>query len=135
MAPNYLCATEQCCVLIPLSHQEEGEDGREDEPRTLRNALGLGGVLAIFGLVSTLLYYIVSELTPTKMGPNSIFNRAFEAVQMDPNIANHFGTPLKAYGRDGGHREGRRNFIEHESFTSPVDKSKRRRVRFNLQVG
>ncbi len=134
MAPNYLCATEQCYVLIPLSHQEEGEDGREDEPRTLRNALEWGAGLAILGLVSMFLYYIVSELTPTKMGPNSIFNRAFEAVQMDPNIANHFGTPLKAYGR-GGRRGSRRNFIEHEDFTSPVDKSKRCRVRFNLQVG
>lgn len=48
--------------------------------------------------------------------------------------ANHFGTPLKVYGRDNNrHREGRRNFVEHVDYEDPVDKSKRTRVRFNVE--
>ena len=48
--------------------------------------------------------------------------------------ANHFGTPLKVYGRDNNrHREGRRNFVEHVDHEDPVDKSKRSRVRFNVE--
>lgn len=38
------------------------------------------------------------------------------------------------YGRDhGGHREGRRNFIEHKEYTSEEDGSQRTRIRFNLE--
>lgn len=48
--------------------------------------------------------------------------------------ANHFGTPLKVYGRDNNrHREGRRNFVEHVDHEDPIDKSKRTRVRFNVE--
>jgi mitochondrial import inner membrane translocase subunit TIM21 len=69
-----------------------------------------------------------------KLSPHGIFNRAFAAVQSDSDVANHFGTPLNAYGRDhGGHREGRRNFIEHEEFVDPATGRKRCRVRFNLK--
>ena len=49
-------------------------------------------------------------------------------------IANHFGTPLKVYGRDNNrHREGRRNYVEHVEHDDPVDGSKRTRVRFNME--
>lgn len=45
-----------------------------------------------------------------------------------------FGEPLKCYGRDhGGHREGRRNFIEHTEYKDKDDGSTRVRVRFNLE--
>ncbi len=126
---------EQCCV-DSIVLQEEGADGVKDEPRTVMNVLHWGLTIGVLGLASTALYYIIMELIPTKMSPNTIFNRAFEAIQRDPDVANHFGTPVKAYGRDHGrHREGRRNFVEHEKYTSPVDSSKRCRVRFNLQVG
>ena len=48
--------------------------------------------------------------------------------------ANHFGTPLKVYGRDNNrHREGRRNFVEHVEHEDPVDNSKRSRIRFNVE--
>jgi mitochondrial import inner membrane translocase subunit TIM21 len=33
----------------------------------------------------------------------------------------------------GGHREGRRNFVEHTEYTSPDDGSKRTRVRYNIE--
>jgi mitochondrial import inner membrane translocase subunit TIM21 len=56
--------------------------------------------------------------------------------KMSPNqdVKHRFGEPLKGYGRDhGGHREGRRNFIEHTEYKSEEDGSKRTRVRYNLE--
>jgi import inner membrane translocase subunit TIM21 len=82
----------------------------------------------------TCAYYIGKELLPTKMSPNTIFSRASDAVLQSKEVQNRFGEPLKVYGRDhGGHREGRRNFIEHTEYTDKDDGSKRCRVRFNLQ--
>jgi import inner membrane translocase subunit TIM21 len=79
-------------------------------------------------------YYIGKELFPTKMSPNTIFSRASDVVLQSKEVQNRFGEPLKFYGRDhGGHREGRRNFIEHTEYTDKDDGSKRCRVRFNLQ--
>jgi import inner membrane translocase subunit TIM21 len=79
-------------------------------------------------------YYIVSELIPTKMAPNSVFNRASKVILENDEVKRRFGEPMKVYGREhGGHREGRRNFIEHSEFTDKDDGSKRTRVRFNLQ--
>lgn len=55
-------------------------------------------------------------------------------VRKHPDVLRRFGEPMKAYGRDhGGHREGRRNFIEHSRYDSADDGSKRLRVRYNLQ--
>lgn len=79
-------------------------------------------------------YYIGKELLPTKMSPNAVFDRATELVRANGEVSRRFGEPLKAYGRDhGGHREGRRNFIEHTEYTDKEDGSKRTRVRFNLE--
>ena len=48
-----------------------------------------------------------------KMSPNRVFDNAFEVVRSDAQIKRRYGDPIKGYGRDhGGHREGRRNFIE-----------------------
>ena len=66
------------------------------------------------------------------MSPNRIFDHAFDVVRNNPEVARRFGEPLKAYGRDhGGHREGRRNFIEHTAYQEDGDE--RVRVRFNLE--
>lgn len=73
-------------------------------------------------------------LHDSKMGPNSVFDRSFEVIRNDPQIRQRFGESLKAYGRDhGGHREGRRNFIEHTDYVDPQDGSKRMRVRYNME--
>jgi import inner membrane translocase subunit TIM21 len=62
-------------------------------------------------------YYIGRELFPSKMSPNSVFNSSFELIRNHPDVTKRFGAPLKAYGRDhGGHREGRRNFVEYVFF-------------------
>mmetsp|Transcript_15357 Transcript_15357/g.21891 ORF Transcript_15357/g.21891 Transcript_15357/m.21891 type:complete len:308 (+) Transcript_15357:118-1041(+) len=79
-------------------------------------------------------YFIVKELLPSKMSPNGVFDAAFDLIRKNPEILQRFGEPLKAYGRDhGGHREGRRNFVEHTQYTSKDDNSARTRVRFNLE--
>eukprot|EP00560_Eucampia_antarctica_P000365 CAMPEP_0197842506 /NCGR_PEP_ID=MMETSP1437-20131217/46777_1 /TAXON_ID=49252 ORGANISM="Eucampia antarctica, Strain CCMP1452" /NCGR_SAMPLE_ID=MMETSP1437 /ASSEMBLY_ACC=CAM_ASM_001096 /LENGTH=137 /DNA_ID=CAMNT_0043452389 /DNA_START=564 /DNA_END=977 /DNA_ORIENTATION=+ len=68
------------------------------------------------------------------MSPNSIFDKATQIVRDSTDVQRRFGTPLKVYGRDhGGHREGRRNFVEHTQYTCPEDGSDRVRVRFNVE--
>jgi import inner membrane translocase subunit TIM21 len=79
-------------------------------------------------------YWIIKELVPTKMSPNSVFDRAFHVLRDNPEIQQRFGEPLKAYGRDhGGHREGRRNFVENTQYPCKEDGSNRTRIRFNLE--
>eukprot|EP00956_Cyclotella_meneghiniana_P005181 scaffold6459_cov21-Cyclotella_meneghiniana.AAC.2 len=79
-------------------------------------------------------YYIGKELLPTKMSPNTVFDKATNAIRQNEEVKRRFGEAFKTYGRDhGGHREGRRNFIEHTEYTSQDDGSKRTRVRFNLE--
>lgn len=69
-----------------------------------------------------------------KMSPNSVFDKSFDVVRKDPEVLRRYGDRVKAYGRDhGGHREGRRNFIEHKEYTDEQDGSKRTRVRYNLE--
>jgi len=90
--------------------------------------------LGIFCFASACAYYIGKELLPSKMSPNTVFDKAFDAIRENSEVKNRFGSPLKAYGRDhGGHREGRRNFIEHTEYNDKDDGSKRTRVRFNLE--
>ena len=68
------------------------------------------------------------------MSPNRVFDRSLEVVRQNAQVKQRFGDSLKGYGREhGGHREGRRNFIEHTEYTNNEDQSKRTRVRYNLE--
>jgi len=89
----------------------------------------------IFAFACTCAYYIGKELIPTKMSPNSVFSRASKSIKENSQVKLKYGeSSLKFYGKDhGGHREGRRNFIEHTQFTNEEDGSKRTRVRFNME--
>ena len=79
--------------------------------------LNLSAWAAGLGLASVCGYYIFRELMPTKLSPNSVFDKAFEVIRSNSTIERVYGTPLKGYGRDhGGHREGRRNFIENTPY-------------------
>jgi import inner membrane translocase subunit TIM21 len=94
--------------------------------------LAMWAGIAVFA--SACAYFIGRELLPSKMSPNNVFDKAFVIIKGNSEIARRFGEPLKAYGRDhGGHREGRRNFIEHTEYTDKDDGSKRLRVRFNIE--
>jgi len=85
---------------------------------------------------SYILYFVSSgkELIPTKMSPNTVFDKATDIIRQNREVQQRFGEAFKTYGRDhGGHREGRRNFIEHTEYVNQDDGTKRTRVRFNLE--
>lgn len=68
------------------------------------------------------------------MSPNRVFDRSFDIIRKDPEILQRYGESIKGYGRDhGGHREGRRNFIEHTEYVDTNDGSNRTRVRYNIE--
>ncbi|KAL7537173.1 hypothetical protein ACHAWF_007928 [Thalassiosira exigua] len=94
----------------------------------------LAAWLSAFAVASVCFYYIAKELLPTKLSPNAVFDKASAKIRAHPEVRRRFGESVKTYGRDhGGHREGRRNFVEHTEYTDPDDGSKRTRVRFNLE--
>lgn len=86
-------------------------------------------------LAAACAYYIIRELLPTKMSPNSVFDSAFDRIKKDASVKRRFGEDLKAFGRDSGaRREGRRNFIENTQYVAKEeDGSNRTRIRFNLE--
>jgi mitochondrial import inner membrane translocase subunit TIM21 len=68
------------------------------------------------------------------MSPNRIFDKSFDVLRADSAIQQKYGAGIKAYGRDhGGHREGRRNFIEHTEYVDEMTGDKRMRVRYNIE--
>ena len=96
--------------------------------------INLSAWAAGLSLAAVCAYYIVRELLPSRMSPNSVFDAAFAVVSGDDRVARVYGEPIKGYGRDhGGHREGRRNFIENTPYVDEKDGSKRLRVRFNIK--
>ena len=67
------------------------------------------------------------------MNPNSLFNEALDQIRSNPDVADRLGTPIRGYGRDhGGHREGRRNFIENVSLKDS-NGTPRLRIKFNMK--
>lgn len=63
-----------------------------------------------------------------------MFDKSFSVVREDSQVLQRYGEGIKAYGRDhGGHREGRRNFIEHTEYVDQMTGDKRTRVRYNIE--
>jgi len=119
-------------------------EGNGDDPDTKEIVLTPGQKVAaasrltmwtgIFGFACACAYFIGKELIPTKMSPNRVFNAASKAIQANSQVSMKYGATLKFYGKDhGGHREGRRNFIEHTQYNDEGDSSKRTRVKFNME--
>lgn len=124
----------------PKEDKASGDDDDETKELMLTpgqkvvaaSRLGLWAGVAAFALACA--YYIGRELIPTKMSPNTVFNKASSLVRKHPQVLRQYGESIKVYGRDhGGHREGRRNFVENTQYESPDDGTKRTRVRFNLE--
>jgi import inner membrane translocase subunit TIM21 len=95
------------------------EDGSEETQIVLTpgqkvvaySRLGMWAGIFVFACVCG--YYILGELFPTKMSPNRVFNAALDVVKNNYEVKRRYGDKIKGYGRDhGGHREGRRNFVE-----------------------
>ena len=90
--------------------------------------LGLAGLAVACG------YLIVTELMPSRNAPGSLFDEAVTFLREDPEVTARLGTPVKGYGRDhGGHREGRRNFIQHTEVDDARTGQKHIRIKFNLE--
>mmetsp|Transcript_17672 Transcript_17672/g.34784 ORF Transcript_17672/g.34784 Transcript_17672/m.34784 type:complete len:316 (+) Transcript_17672:155-1102(+) len=89
--------------------------------------------VGVLGLVCVSGYYIVKELMPTKMSPNSVFNAAFEEIRNKPEVTSRLGDNIRAYGAEYSRRkEGRRNHIEHQEYRD-IDGVKRIRIQFNVE--
>lgn len=104
---------------------------------TTREKISAGFSLTFWGGLLTLggvcFYFTVRELWPTGMSPNTAFDAAFAQLQKNHHVVGMCGEPMSAYGVDhGGHREGRRNFIQHRETKQP-DGSKRLTFKFNLK--
>lgn len=119
---------------------KKAEDGSEETQIVLTpgqkvvaySRLSLWAV--VFSFAAVCAFYIGRELFPTKMSPNRVFDNALDLIRNDSEITRRYGDSVKGYGRDhGGHREGRRNFIEHTERVDEEDGSKRVRVRFNIE--
>lgn len=124
------------------SNNKKGEGTEDEEGKEIMLTPGQKVVaysrltmwMGILGFALVCGYYIAKELIPTKMSPNTVFNGASEVIRHHDVVTRQYGEKLKFYGKDhGGHREGRRNFIEHTEYTDPEDGSKRTRVRFNME--
>jgi len=124
------------------SSKKKGEEG-DNETKEIVLTPGetvvafsrLGMFAGLFAFACACAYYIGRELIPTKMSPNSVFNKSTAIIREHAQVKRVYGDAMKFYGKDhGGHREGRRNFIEHTQYPSPDgDGSQRTRVRFNLE--
>lgn len=61
------------------------------------------------------------------MSPNGLFSESLDQLQENSEVTSRIGLPIHGYGHDyGGHREGRRNRIEHVNLK---DKSGNPRLR------
>lgn len=71
----------------------EGKDAEQEEPLEEEEKLGAGGVMQLIGfgmllgLVGVCGYYIVAELLPSKMSPNTVMSNAHEAFLADPDVS------------------------------------------------
>ncbi|OQR96940.1 transmembrane protein [Achlya hypogyna] len=94
----------------------------------------VGMWVGIAGLATVCGYFIVRELFPSRMSPNSLFGEASDIILQNDMVLQRLGAPIRCYGRDyGGNKEGRRNFIEHVELNDKEGNKTRLRIKFNLQ--
>ena len=98
-----------------------------------KTATRLSLFLGIGALVIFCASLIIRELIPTRMSPNSVFNRCFEEIRNHPEVVERVGENPKAYGRDFHQtKEGRRNFVDHDRYTD-LDGVRHIRVKFIIE--
>ncbi|KAF1314651.1 Transmembrane protein, partial [Globisporangium splendens] len=78
-------------------------------------ATATGGFwLGLLGLGAAGVYFVIRELMPNRMSPNGLFSETLDFLSENTDVTSRLGMPVHGYGHDhGGHREGRRNRIEH----------------------
>lgn len=67
------------------------------------------------------------------MSPNGLFGEALDLLSENTDVTTRLGMPVHGYGHDhGGHREGRRNRIEHVNLKDS-EGNPRLRIKFNIK--
>ncbi|KAF0693790.1 Aste57867_15289 [Aphanomyces stellatus] len=94
----------------------------------------MGMWAGFLGLAAVCGYFIVRELFPSRMSPNSLFAEASDICLQNDLIGQRLGQPIRCYGKDyNTHKEGRRNFIEHVELKDKEGNKTRLRIKFNLK--
>ena len=106
------------------------------EPKTTREKIWYYSTVAIrLGVIGAAILcfgMFLKEVFPGRMGANSLFSEIHEYLKVNDTLQEITGTPMKAYGRNVGRNEGRRNHVD-SYFYHDVDGSKRLRIRFMLE--
>nr|CCA21536.1 transmembrane protein putative [Albugo laibachii Nc14] len=85
------------------------------------------------GLGAVGVYFVIRELLPNRMSPNGLFSETLAIVSSNTDVTSRIGLPVHGYGHDhGGHREGRRNRIEHVDLNDK-DGNPRLRIKYNIK--
>ncbi|CAI5740389.1 unnamed protein product [Hyaloperonospora brassicae] len=97
-------------------------------------ATATGGFwLGLLGLGAIGVYFVARELLPNRMSPNGLYSESLDIVSNNTDVISRLGLPIHGYGHDhGGHREGRRNRIEHVNLTTK-DGTPRLRIKYNIK--
>jgi len=121
--------------VIKSSRDEYDEYGDDYEPKTAREKVWYYSTIAIrLGLLSAAVLcfgMFIKEVFPGRMGANFLFSEVHEFLKINDDIREITGAPMKAYGRDVGRNEGRRNHVDSHLYD--VDGGKRMRVRFMVE--
>ncbi|KUF81088.1 Mitochondrial import inner membrane translocase subunit Tim21 [Phytophthora nicotianae] len=97
-------------------------------------ATATGGFwLGLIGLGAVGVYFVARELLPNRMSPNGLFSESLDFLSEKTDVTSRLGLPIHGYGHDhGGHREGRRNRIEHVNLQAK-DGTPRLRIKYNIK--
>jgi len=124
-----------------IQQVQEGHHPSDNLPMTTGQKVVEGGKtamwLGIFGLALACGGLVAWELRPTRFSPNTIFDKALDAIRENPEVTMRIGEVKKGYGTDHGKgrssgTEGRRNFTAHDEFTDE-DGNRIMRIKFNVQ--
>ncbi|TDH66467.1 hypothetical protein CCR75_007189 [Bremia lactucae] len=123
--------------LNPEKITKEGEKAADAlvlTPYEKVTATATGGFwLGLIGLGAVGVYFVARELLPNRMSPNGLFSESLDFLSSNTDVTSRLGLPIHGYGHDhGGHREGRRNRIEHVNLTAK-DGTPRLRVKYNIK--
>lgn len=67
------------------------------------------------------------------MSPNGLFSESLDILSENTEVTTRLGMPIHGYGHDhGGHREGRRNRIEHVNLKDK-EGNPRLRIKYNVK--
>ena len=123
-------------TIVKSNYDEYDDYGDDYEPKTAKEKVWYYSTIAIrLGLLGAAVLcfgMFIKEVFPGRMGANSLFSETHEFLMVNDDVREITGTPMKAYGREVGRNEGRRNHVDSHFYVD-VDGSKRTRVRFMLE--